>query len=93
MKELEYMRNEIRSKGFLSALQITLRLAQRKPGIGKDELDSIMSSLVCKDIHRIAYTNSYVAALKLKDLYYYNPISQKDPTRKKKIKKKAKAKK
>lgn len=85
MKELEYVRREIRNNGYLSALQIMLRLVKRKPGINRDEVDTILSTISsCEDIHKIVYTNSYVSALKLKDLYYYNPKSGKIPKQRKK---------
>jgi len=87
MKEVEYVRNEIRNSGFLSNLQIVLRLAKYSPGISREKLDSILSSILCKDIHKVAYTNSYVSSLKLKDLYYYNPVDEKMAQRKKKTKK------
>jgi len=84
MKELEQVRRDIRDNGFLSALQIVLRVAHRNPGISREELDGIMHSILCKDIHRIEYTNSYVSAYKLKDLYYYNPSPRKRKKRGKK---------
>lgn len=90
MKELEYIRREIRSSGYLSSLQIILRLAQRVPGINKDELNSILSTISCEDIHKIVYTNSYVSALKLKDLYYYNPRPEPKPKPKAKAKRRKK---
>lgn len=85
MRELEYVRREIRNNGYLSALQIALRLTKRKPGINKNEVDTILSTVSsCDDIYKIVYTNSYVSALKFKDLYYYNPKSKKTSKRKKK---------
>ena len=94
MEELEYIRREVRSNGYLSALQIVIRLAKRQPGISKDEVDAILKQTVCKDIHKIVYTNSYVSALKLKDLYYYNPSvkAKKAPRPRKKLNAKKKTK-
>lgn len=83
MKELEYVRREIRNNGYLSTLQIVLRLTKHKSNINRDEIDLILSTISCKDIHKIAYTNSYVSALKLKCLYYYNPTNKKTSRRKK----------
>lgn len=86
MKELEQIRRDIREKGYLSALYIVLLIAKRKPGIKKQELIAILESIACKDIHKIEYTHSYSSTNKLKDLYYYNPISRKKKKRARKSK-------
>lgn len=89
MKDIEQVRCEIRSKGYLSALQIALRVSRSNPKIDKKGIDSILDSIVCKDIYKIKYTNSYISELKLKDLYYYNPIQKKPQRRKRRSAKKA----
>jgi len=86
MKELEQIRCYIRDNGYLSALQVVLLIAKRNPGISKQKLDSVLDAIVCKDIHRIEYTSSYVSAYKLKDLYYYNPTPRKRKKRARKPK-------
>lgn len=73
MGEVANIRKEIREKGFMSALQIVLRLAGKNPKINKDQVNMILRSLKCKDILKVQYTNTYVGELKFKDLYYYNP--------------------
>ena len=89
MNELEYyIRCEIQDSGYLSALQIMIRLVKRKSGIKKDEIDSILSTIPCAEIHKISYTNSYTRAIKFKDLYYYNPSptsKSTTPKRRKKV--------
>lgn len=88
MREVEQIRREIRDNGYLSALQIILRVAQNNPKIDKKGIDSILNSIACKDIHKIEYTNSYISTLKLKDLYYYNPAQKKPQRRKRRSAKK-----
>ncbi|KKL19175.1 hypothetical protein LCGC14_2468120 [marine sediment metagenome] len=89
MRDTEQVRREIRNNGYLSALQIMLRVSRSNPKIDKKGMDSILNSIVCKDIHKIEYTNSYVSALKLKDLYYYNPTKKKPQRKKRRSAKKA----
>lgn len=91
MKELEYIRREIRDNGYLSTLQIVLKLAQRHPKINRNKVDYILAKISCDDIHKIQYTNSYVSSLKMKNLYIYNP-NVKKATRKRSETKKRRAK-
>lgn len=89
MKEIEQMRREIRSNGHLSALQITSRIIKNNPKTSINDINIILNSIVCKDIHKIEYTNSYVSALKMKYLFYYNPTQKKPQRRKRRSAKKA----
>ena len=83
MKDVEKLRCEIRDSGYLSALQVILRLSKLSPGISRKNVELILKSLECKDIHKIEYTNSFVSSYRLKDLYYYNPTPKKKPAKRK----------
>lgn len=85
IKQLQY---EIRNNGFLTATQIILRLSKNDYKTNKHNIELILNSIECKDIHKIKYTNSYIAKYKLKDLYYYNPLIDKHKKRKPKHAKK-----
>jgi hypothetical protein len=88
MQEIEQIRQTIRDNGYLSALQIILKVVKNNPKVDKKSVSLILRSIPCKDIHKIEYTNSYVSAYRLKDLYYYNPAKKKPQRRKKRSEKK-----
>lgn len=82
MNKLDIIRAEIRESGYLSASQIKLRIA--KYNMATKELNKFLKSIVCDDISCIKYTNTYVAGLKVKLLYYYNPNKKRKKWQKKK---------
>lgn len=90
MDVLEYIRDEIRHSGYLSSLKIITKLVKYDSKISRENVDNILNSIECKDIHKIEYTNSYVASYRLKDLYYYNPKKKKRTTKRRQTKKKTK---
>ena len=70
---IEQIRQYIRDRGFASAMAITLEIIQKATpsAVDSDWYDQI----ACDDIHRVEYTNSLVAAYRVKDLFYFNPHS------------------
>lgn len=69
---IEFIRNEIKELGFLSATRVSILVHQRGP-VTNDELEVILKSLVGDGIHRVTYTNKYVHPYATKKLYVYNP--------------------
>ena len=66
--EIEFLWNEIRRRGFMSALQIREEINNR--GFTSDK-DEVLSLLECEEIKLINYTNEYLKGLVLRKLYYY----------------------
>lgn len=82
MSDFEDIRNRIKYKGYMTRTQISIELPDLK------QIKRVLTTLA-KDpeIHKIEYTNKYVAPYTIKQLYFYNPNI------KKKIKKKTNGKK
>lgn len=72
-KETEHIRNKIKENGYLSATKITLLLKDYNPSLEESELKQILKEMMGDGVHKIEYTNRYVAPYTTKDLYIYNP--------------------
>lgn len=85
---IEYIRYQIKEYGFLSATRITFLLKDFNSELKDDEIKQILENIVGEGIHRVEYTNKYVAPYATKGLYLYNPnrYIRKRPTKKKKAK-------
>ena len=64
--DLEYLRDEIRRRGFMSHTQVVLEVGRKNYNIN-------LKHVACRDIKKILYTNSYVGPNKKRVLYVYNP--------------------
>lgn len=73
MEILDFIRNDVRKYGFLSAPQVVLKIATYFPGTSEKDIKYVLENLECNDIYKIQYTNSYVSTIKMKDLFYYDP--------------------
>jgi hypothetical protein len=71
MKEIEYIRDKIMERGYMTATQISLELD--KIGTDKKFLPKILNLIVGDGFHKVKYTNRWVSEYKTKNLYYYNP--------------------
>ena len=69
--ELEFIRNRIKEKGFMSATKIALELDQRNNS--KKDIKIILNSIIGNGFHKIKYTNRYVEKYTDRMLFYYNP--------------------
>lgn len=69
--ELEFIRNRIKEKGFMSATKIALELNQRNNS--KDDINIVLNSITGDGFHKIKYTNRYVERYTNRMLFYYNP--------------------
>lgn len=87
---VEYIRYKIKEYGFLSATRVTFLLKDYNSELNDDKIKQILDDIVGDGIHRVEYTNRYVAPYTTKGLYLYNPnrYIKKRPTKKKKVTKK-----
>ena len=69
--EIEFVRNKIKEKGFMSETKITLELIQRKNSASK--IKRILRAITSQGFHKLKYTNRYVSQYTTKVLFYYNP--------------------
>ena len=67
-KEVEYLRNEVRRRGFMSGAQLRSVMNYRNFISNKEDL---LSLIECKDIRTLNYTNQYLRGLVSRKLYYY----------------------
>ena len=67
-REIEFLRNEVRRRGFMSGAQIRAVITERNFVSNKDDL---LSLIECKDIRTLTYTNQYLKGLVSRKLYYY----------------------
>ena len=73
MTDLERICNKIRENGYLSVTRVTLELFNINSELTSEEIDKMLKDIVGDGIHRIEYTNRYVAPYTRKGLYIYNP--------------------
>lgn len=66
-EDIDYLRNEIRKRGFMSATQLKIEATRR-------DLDLNIDNVICKDIKKTYYTNSFVGKDVKKTLYFYCPF-------------------
>jgi hypothetical protein len=78
----EDIKSILKYKGYITGTQISLKLSDPKQI--KETLATLEKD---PEIHKIEYTNRYVAPYKTKQLYFYNPNIKKKAKRKSKTKK------
>ena len=69
--ELDFVRNKIKEKGFISASKIKIELLQR--GNTPEQITEVLKSITGKGFHSMTYSNRYISECSTKVLYYYNP--------------------
>lgn len=67
-REVEFLRNEVRRRGFMSGAQIKSVITERA---FISNVDDLLSLIECKDIRTLNYTNQYLKGLVSRKLYYY----------------------
>ena len=77
MDKTEYFRNKIKKYGFLSGTKITIE-ADKKWGLSAPSIVRLLDEIVNDEIHKIEYTNMWIAPYATKVLFYYNPNSGED---------------
>lgn len=83
------LKARIAESGYLSATRIAVELPDLRT-LAKEEanLDDVLAALEAdKAIHKVEYTNRFVAPYRMKDLYIYNPNKRKRKPRNKQNKK------
>jgi len=71
------IKEQIKYKGYMTGTQIYMQLSD------KEKKEVIKSLIDDPEIHKIEYTNRYVAPYTTKQLYFYNPNIKKKKRRKK----------
>lgn len=62
------IKNEIKYKGYMTGTQISIKITNPK------EIKEVLRELdKDPEIHKIKYTNKYIASFITKQLYFYNP--------------------
>jgi hypothetical protein len=82
----EDLKKILKNKGYLTVTRITLMVGPKNIKKALAELESDL------EIHKIEYTNNYVAPYTGRQLYFYNPSIKKKVKRKSKVKKKTSSK-
>jgi len=72
-KTIERLKYKIKESGYLSTTRLTLMLLALDPDLNDRDIKKVFKALTTDGIHRIEYTNSYVAPYTRKSLYLYNP--------------------
>lgn len=68
MNNIDYIRREIKRRGYMTATQIKLELIK-----DNENEKEIFKEIVGDGIHLMKYTNYFIDKYTTRDMYYYNP--------------------